>query len=602
MSASPTPQPGLEQLTERIVFSFLRLFRTQMGADADQATSCLIPGSPAKETGSVIYELQLKTAAGAYTRRMSIARLGEGIHSKSQCFRVIYDDRLVVKIPPTPITDFNAYLNFIAIEKQTAQNLAPDITCIVPSLGVIVDKLPGINLDSVLNTGRREALLSHRLQRDVELQRFLRVGPSFAFFSALADYRFLNEIIADMHDADRELPGEIKDSLGALWHHGAMDSLYDPETAAAIFEVDRLFRKFEKALYPLVKSLKLAHPLDAHWRQSTFIRLILGAPPTTEAAPSQPELMEGVEQIWEPLQAAAAETLAAYTRHLKRRIAENKYQRCRTFMASLSHQVLILLHRLQLKQVAIRDLKPDNIFTLKISSLPEGVYTTPAVNALGLIDLETAVCLSPQKGIALRQPLLSGSPAYATPANLFENTILGSLFTDLPRILQLQDWYAAIGVIFKIIVGEVLFWRTGRILPQILKIRNRAPSTGKDAGTAFRRASTIFWHSVINEFQTQIKTHRESLNLVTLPLPREVQETIDEALKAEIDKPQSPSPSAQETDQKRRTHYQHLHAEFTTVQWDISAHLLLRGMLAMVYSRMHPRHWKSEHPPAIWRT
>ena len=243
MSARPTPQPGPEQLTERIVLSFLRLFRTQMGADQDQASSRLIPGSSAREPDSAIYELRVKTATGTCSRRMSIARLGEGIHSKSQCFRVIYDDRLVVKIPPTAITDFNSYLTFIAIEKQIAQNLSPEITCIVPSLGVVVDKLPGISLDGVLDPGRRETLLSHRLQRDAELQRFLRVGSSFAFFSALADYRFLNEIIADMHDADRELPAEIKESLGALWNHGAVDSLYDPETAAAIFDVDRLFRK-----------------------------------------------------------------------------------------------------------------------------------------------------------------------------------------------------------------------------------------------------------------------------------------------------------------------------------------------------------------------
>ena len=72
------------------------------------------------------------------------------------------------------------------------------------------------------------------MRHSPDLQRYLKVGPSFALFSALTDQRFLNEVIADIHDADRELPCEIQDSLGALWHHGDMDSIYDGQTVAAI--------------------------------------------------------------------------------------------------------------------------------------------------------------------------------------------------------------------------------------------------------------------------------------------------------------------------------------------------------------------------------
>jgi len=598
-------KPTLKQLTERIVLAFLRLYRVQMDTtDPELASAKLVSPSSSAAPGAAVYDLQVKHADGVYSRRMSIEPVGEEIHSKSRCFRVIYDDRLVVKIHPRPITDFEKYLDLIAVEKRIAEKLSPDLVCIIPGFGVMFDKIPGVSQPAMLSDTRREELLSHRFKSDIELQQYLKVGSTLAFFSALADHRFLNEVIADIHNSELELPCEIQNSLGALWHHGELESCYNTETVTAIFDVDKVFRQFERQLRFLAKSLHLSRPLDAHWRQTVFTRLISGPDLSAEPAPLEPDLVECVHQIWDPIykKTITRSTLENFKACLKQRIEANKYHRCRSFMSSLGHQLLVLLNKLNEKQVAMRDLKPDNIFTLKVSNLPEGVYSTPAIDALGLIDLETAVRLKPEKGNALRQPLLSGSPAYATPANLFENHILKILFPDLPGILLLQDWYAAIGVMYKIIIGKVLFWQTGRTLPKILQIRNSAPSSGKAAAMAFRKASEVFWHSVISEFRVRVDQAREPLETVYIDVPPATREFITQSLRAELDSRNPCSAKSTETNRKRQVHFQWLKTQLNTVNQRMSGLLLLRVMLAVVYSKMYPRRWETPSSPKIWRT
>jgi serine/threonine protein kinase len=592
----------VEQLTERVVLSFLRLYRIQMGVAAEQASFRLISSSTPEDPSASIYQLQVRTTSGVVTRRMSIAPFGEGIHSKSQCFKVIYDDRLVVKIPPTPIVDFKEYLNLMAIEKQIAEKLAPEIFCIIPGLSVILDKIPEINIDQVLAPPRREAVWNRHLQKHRDLQKFLKIGSSFALFSALADNRFLNEIIADIHSSERELPCEIQDSLGSLWNHGEIHSLYNEKTIAAIFKVDKLFRKFERQIPYLTKSLRLSHPLDAHWRQTIFIKLILGVDLNQDSSPIHPDLVDGVYHIWNPIAADSSKVISEFKACLLERIEANTYRRCQTYMASLSHQVLMLLERLKIQRVAIRDLKPDNIFTLKVSNLPEGVYSAPAVDALGLIDLETAVFLESQHGQNLRQPLLSGSPAYATPANLFENEILNTIHPDLARIFRLQDWYAAMGVIYKIITGKVLFRRTGGILPKILQLRNSVSQSTAEVCSAYRQASKIFWRSAVNEFELRAGHIKDVLNFVDVPVTREIRKSIKKALDEEASVAYQSEMNASAVLKNRQGHYKKLNSKFMGTELSIPGYQLLEMMLATVYSAMYPHQWETGSSPEIWRT
>ena len=41
---------------------------------------------------------------------------------------------------------------------------------------------------------------------------------------------------------------------------------------------------------------------------------------------------------------------------------------------------------------------------------------------------------------------------------------MNTIFQDLPMILHLQDWYAAIGMIYTVVTGKRLFVRTAKTL------------------------------------------------------------------------------------------------------------------------------------------
>jgi hypothetical protein len=107
---------------EILVQFFLKLFKIQIGATKS---------SPGKYTAITtinvwpnrVYELSVLHEGDWVTRRLTIGPLGDDGVSKSVCYYVIYDDHLVVKVPPEPITDFQEYLSCIKADMLIAKRL-----------------------------------------------------------------------------------------------------------------------------------------------------------------------------------------------------------------------------------------------------------------------------------------------------------------------------------------------------------------------------------------------------------------------------------------------------------------------------------------------
>ena len=111
--------------------------------------------------------------------------------------------------------------------------------------------------------------------------------------------------------------------------------------------------------------------------------------------------------------------------------------------------------------MAIRDLKPDNIYIAGNFNGADNFFNNPAAYSLGLIDLETAVHLHPEDLSGMRQPALAGTFPFMTPHHLFKNRDLYKLFgSELCRVLYMQDWFAAIAIIFNVATGKILFLKT----------------------------------------------------------------------------------------------------------------------------------------------
>jgi len=83
------------------------------------------------------------------------------------------------------------------------------------------------------------------------------------------------------------------------------------------------------------------------------------------------------------------------------------------------------------------------------------------------------------------------------------------VFDDLPTTLCLQDWYAAVGIIYKVVTGERLFAQAARAL---LELKNKIPNgfeEGREPAVILEEASLMYWQIAVAEFE---KNKRKSEN------------------------------------------------------------------------------------------
>lgn len=171
--------------------------------------------------------------------------------------------------------------------------------------------------------------------------------------------------------------------------------------------------------------------------------------------------------------------------------------------------------------VAIRDLKPDNIFV--VVDLEKGTHTLESADkySLGLIDFETAVYLKKDE---IEQPFLGGTPFYATPSHVFQNDVLCYFFKNISRNYYFQDWYAAIGMIYLVVTGERLFEKTAKQLTEIV-IKLQQPSGNKHTLVDnFKKYNGLFWKSATKEFKLKTSANKFKLQSVNIVIDENVKE------------------------------------------------------------------------------
>src|SRR6056297_1096907 len=185
--------------TEKIVKYFLNIFRLQTEFAEGQNARCHCQRVVDHSRVDQVFEFQAECGGKWKTRRMSIRQLGESVESKSTCFKVIYDNLIVVKIPPRPFPNFDIYFRFIQTEKRIANQLAPDVACLSPSISGILKKIPQIQQSkkTMLETEDDYVRL---LTREPGLQNYLKVGNRLAFLMELSRYAFLNQVLVGMHE------------------------------------------------------------------------------------------------------------------------------------------------------------------------------------------------------------------------------------------------------------------------------------------------------------------------------------------------------------------------------------------------------------------
>jgi serine/threonine protein kinase len=195
--------------------------------------------------------------------------------------------------------------------------------------------------------------------------------------------------------------------------------------------------------------------------------------------------------------------------------------------------LLDLLAWLREKRVSMRDLKPDNLF---VAGNPDRypIFLRSANEfSLGIIDVETAVDFEKTKYKKIKQPLLGGTPYYATPSHFIKNTVILYKFKSLGKILHLQDWHATLVMIYKVVVGKLLFEQTAKLFSDLKKMIIQANRPGGYQSDFFEEASRIFWQSAASEFHTKTHSFEKPLNSISLILPENVRNMFSNVLAKE---------------------------------------------------------------------
>jgi hypothetical protein len=516
---APEPPRGPQEMPGRtdVVRFFLQLYRQQVGAGPEAAVE--FGQLPGVSTGSnTVYELRVRNGADWVKRRMAIGPLGEDSGSRSTCFYVIFDRHLVVKIPPKPIAQLEDYLAGIRKEGHIVERLAPK-ECIVPRVSVILSEIHQLAPGAETPADQLEEKYIAWLRKNPQHQDWLKIKGTFVFFMDLARYYFLSHILEGLHDLSAPLRAELAATPELILYPARFKERYGSANDAVGFDIRDLYHQAEAEAGRLLRSGAGAAAMTPHQLQRWFLAFLetrdIGETGAELPAATRAALNAAFGRLFEK-HAASVEAYLAAIRAFARRLS---LEQNRAAISGVVAHLLELMAWLSERKVAMRDLKPDNLLVAGDPQNYPGFLRSPADYSLGFIDVETAVYYGAAEKDAVKQPLLGGTPYYATPSHLFPNAALARCFGDTARILHFQDWQSILVMVYRAVTGRLLFDRTAKCFADIKSHVIQAMQRGEPLDGYIEESSRAFWRDAIAEFQAKMKGAEKALRFVEVEVP-----------------------------------------------------------------------------------
>jgi serine/threonine protein kinase len=516
--AKPPNTDADEGITPSDIISyFLNLFRLQIGADPDapMKTNALMENASGSNT---VYELRIKHRGEWMRRRMSIGPLGDEAGSKSKCFYVIYDVHLVVKIPVKPISEFEFYNKCIKKEGQIVDKLVPK-ECIVPRVSTIVSMIHKLPESAHLPVDQLEEKYVKWLRQKIQYQEYLKIKNSFVFFMDFAKYYFLSHIVDNLHDVKDAMAQEIIENAETIFDNQKFRGRYGKAKESIGIEMRHVYDKCQAAIRQFLTDSGVSTDVSMFRIQTWFLTHLAGKAIGIKEAGLSENLVKDLNTLIGLSLSKHMDAVTAYRNIITEYVHKIRFGQNKPQMAGIITNLLDLLAWLRTRRIAMRDLKPDNLLVAGDPAKYPLFLMNPDEYELGIIDVETAVDFEKSKGGKIKQPLLGGTPFYATPSHFFSNKVLSEAFPNLRKILHLQDWHATLVMIFKAVTGELMFEHTARLFADI---RNKI-KFGQTQGTLETEivadVSRAFWRNALLEFQTRMKQREQLLKSIFLTIP-----------------------------------------------------------------------------------
>ena len=510
-----------------IVRFFLNLYKNQIGAEPD-APAEFVP-LMSKTTGpNHIYELRVKHMEDWVKRRMTIGPLGEESGSKSKCYNVIYDVHMVVKIPARPIDDFEEFIESIKKEVHIVNKLIPR-ECIIPKVSVILGLIYTFPYSEETPPERLEERYINLLRKSTEYQKYLKINNTFVYMMDLSKYYFLSHILDELHDIKHLIAREIIENAHIVWEPAKFKGRYGTENDA-IVEIRDIFNHTELGIRRLLDSAGVKETVPTYQIQSWFYTYLAGnsVPVNVDGLPDK--FIIGLNRLLKKSMQDNSKVVDVYRKIIKDYVFRSSFEQNKPQMEAVTTNLLDVLAWFREKRVSMRDLKPDNLFVAGDPARYPLFLKSAQEFSIGIIDVETAVDFEKSQYKKIKQPMLGGTPFYATPSHFIKNEVLIYKFKNLGKILHLQDWHATLIMIYKVITGDLLFEQTARLFGEVRNLMVNANKPGGHQTDVFEEASRIFWHSAISEFQVKIAESEKSLKAVMVDLTETVKYMFMKAL------------------------------------------------------------------------
>jgi serine/threonine protein kinase len=466
---------------------------------------------------------------------MTLATIGDNTGSKSQCFYVIYDTHMVVKIPPTPISGFDDYLARVRAEAKIMRKLAPK-KCVIPNVSVILKKIHTFPQADKLTANLLEREYVQWLRISPEYQRFLKVAGNFAFFMDLAKYYFLSHVVGGFHSTGRFIDEELRVDIDILTDVNRFEGKYGTPGSEIWPDLHHAYKEFQREIRGAMAQADEHIDLSDWQIKNLFLSRTARREPQIPALNVSDRFNAHLEARLRKLSEAQHETGLRYQRLLNYHIKGRLYYRSRKSMGAMATNLLALLSWLGENHVAMRDLKPDNLLVAGNPHDYPRFLSSAQHYTIGLIDLETAVDFERRSHPAILQPRLGGTPYYGTPSHFFPNQLLQYIHKDLPLVFHLQDWYAIVGIIYEVITGEILFQRTAGEISRQMKIVMQTVAQKGDLKSAYVRFALQFWDSSAKEFKNKLQLSEQRLKAISAGIPENTQRRLKNHIQVEHSK------------------------------------------------------------------
>ncbi|MEE4608158.1 MAG: hypothetical protein V2L15_04670, partial [Desulfobacteraceae bacterium] len=399
------PGPHLARRSD-VEAHFLELYRAQLGADLRAEAELEVVAEDRQQRQ---YRLRLFHNGQWRERRMTIGALGAGSGSKSQCFYLIFDTHLVVKIPPRPIADLPDYRHRLEREARIARRLEGR-PCVIPNLSAILSRVKRFADAPEDDASQIETRYRQWLDADPSRQRHLKIGGAFAFFMDLSRHQFLGQVLRESIRGTGRLAAVVDEDGALMDDCAAFEQKYGARGGALCFELHDLFGAFDARARRVLADAAPGEVVTEIERKDWLLKR---AARVSEGQVSRirPSLAKIFAPLGDEVLAQRRQTVEAYRRLTRAEAQRRTLRQAKAPMASLATNMLDLLAWLEQHRVAMRDLKPDNLLVAGDPAQYPYFLSDPGRFAIGLIDLETAVVYPSAPGTPCSQPQLGGTPA-----------------------------------------------------------------------------------------------------------------------------------------------------------------------------------------------